>query len=143
MFPSCYSNDCTNWGIQKAYDGKVYGIRSLAHTGYGSGGILYFQYDLGPNPPNITAVRITARADAGLSQSQNLNVYLSGNTSYTVGNTLCRSNVTFPNLGNTQVIFCPVGMETRYVTVAMNTTANTGWDGYMALQEVTPLYDGA
>jgi hypothetical protein len=104
----------------------------------------YMQYDLGPNPPNVTSVRITARADCCLYQSQNLYVYLSDNsTDFRTGNTLCAGNVTFGGIGNTLVLLCPVAVAgKRYLTVQMNTTENVGGQ-YLSLQEVTAIYDGA
>lgn len=77
-----------------------------------------------------------------VDQSQNLNVYLSANTSFLVGNNLCAGNVTFKNVGDTQLLFCPVGLATRYLTVWVNTTETTRNNYYISLQEVTALWDG-
>ena len=117
MYPGCYSNDCTSYGIQKAYDGRTRGLSTLAISSYvPAGGLVYFQYDLGQSPPIINAVRITARSDANLRDSQNLNVYLSSNATYADPRNLCQANVRFSSLGETQVLLCPTGLSTRFVS---------------------------
>lgn len=133
IFPSCYLNHCGTWGAVKAYDSRTLGMTTLAHSGLASvGSPLYFQFDLGLNPPNITAVRITARGDGWLEQSQNLNVYLSANASFANTRNLCQADVRFNNLGDTQVIPCPIGLASRFVSamqmrpLAMTQGAN-GW----------------
>ena len=140
---NCYQNDCGNWGLAKAYDGRTTGISSLAHTGWGY--FPYMQLNLGASAPNVTAVRIVARADGWLQQSQNLDVYISATTSWTASNaTLCATNITFSVLGEMTTALCPTGFAwtTRYVTVVMNSTSNWKFNGYLSLQEITPLYDG-
>ena len=140
---SCYGNDCTNWGAQKAYDTRTKGIGSLAHTGWSY--FPYMQLNLGANAPNVTAVRIVARADGWLMESQNLDVYISATTNWTASTaTLCATGITFTVLGETATALCPTGFawSTRYVTVVMNSSANGNFNGYLSLQEITPLYEG-
>ena len=144
MSPGCYQNDCNTWGIQKAYDGKTQGTRTLAHSEWTSGNP-YFQLYLGASAPNVTAVRLVARGDGWLYESQYLSVYVSATTSWTGSTaTLCAANVVPAALGETVTVLCPVGFawKTRYVTVLLNSTANPKFNGYLSLQEVTPLYDG-
>ena len=140
---NCFANDCNTWGIQKAYDGRTRSINSLAHTGWSE--FPFMQLNLGTSAPNVTAVRIVARADGWLHESQNLNVYVSSTTSWTASTaSLCATNITFAVLGETTTVLCPTGFAwtTRYVTVVMNSTSNRNFNGYLSLQEITPLYDG-
>ena len=144
MSPGCYLNDCNTWGIQKAYDGRTRGLSSLPHTSKADS-LPFFQLDVGANPPNITAVRIVARADGYLVESQYLNVYVSSTTSWTASTaTLCAASIVFGGLGETTTVLCPTGFAwaPRYVTVVLNSTANPQFNGYLSLQEVTPLYEG-
>ena len=134
MWPSCYQNDCSYWGPRKAYDGKTTGVYSMAITTYATNP--WMQFDMGMVRTDITAVRITARADGYLYQSQNLNVYLSANTSFFQG-TLCKADLDFTVLGQTIAILCPVNITARYLTIWMNGT------NHISLQEVAALYDGA
>lgn len=132
MWPSIYGGD-PYWGPAKLYDGMERGIGSLTIVSYAA--YPYVQLDLGEQRSDITAIRIVARADASLGQSQNLNVYLSADTNFTAG-TLCGAAVTFASLGELITVLCPVGVTAQYVYVQMNGT------NYLSLQEVTPLYDG-
>ena len=143
MYPGCFINDCGSWGIQKAYDSKTKGLATLAHSSKGS--VLYYQLDLGTNTQPIMAVRLVARGDGWLEESQYLNVYVSATTNWTASTaSLCTANVVFAALGESATVLCPVGFAwaARYVTVWMNTTANPVFNGYLSLQEVTALYDG-
>ena len=143
MYPGCLGNDCTSWGYRKATDGRTRSVQSLAHTSWGY--FPYMQLDLGTNPPNVTAVRLVARADVGLWQSQNLDVFISATTNWTASTaTLCRTGLTFAALGEMATVLCPTGYSwaSRYVTVFMNSTSNRNFDGYFALQEIMPMYDG-
>ena len=143
MFPGCFINDCNSWGIQKVYDGKTKGLTTLAHTSWGAN--LYYQLDLGTSAPEIMAVRLVARGDGWLHESQYLNVYVSATTNWTASTaSLCAANVVPAALGDTVTVLCPVGFtwRVRYVTVWMNATANPLFNHYLSLQEVTPLYDG-
>ena len=143
MSPGCYLNDCNSWGVQKVHDGKTRGLSTLAHSS--DGPVVYYQLDLGTNTQAIMAVRLVARGDGWLHESQYLNVYVSATTNWTASTArLCTANLTFSALGETATVLCPVGFTwtTRYVTVWMNTTANPNFNGYLSLQEVTPLYDG-
>lgn len=96
----------------------------------------------------LAQVRISASGDK-LAESQNLNVYVSANTSFTVGNNLCDAGIKFGKVYDTTTVLCPVvaGRKTRYVTVMMNTTATlangtaTNLTQVLSLQEVVPLYE--
>lgn len=109
----------------------------------------YFQLDLGEafaNVSQVSAVRITARADSLLDESQHINVYVGEITNYNLANSvLCEADVIFGGLGSTITVLCPVNVPktimTRYVTVVMNTTANSRTK-VISLQEVTPIWDG-
>ena len=144
MSPGCFGGDCNSWGVAKIYDSKTKGLSSLAHTS--SGAFPYFQLDLSASAQNVSSVRIVARADGWLQESQYLNVYISATPSFNAASTatLCASNTVFASLGETATVLCPVGLawSTRYVTVQMNSSANPQFNGYLSLQEVTPLYDG-
>ena len=128
------------WGWKKASDTRLVGLASLARTSYGPYPSL--QLDLGASAPNITAVRLAARADGFLEESQNLDVYISATPTWTASSgTLCEGNITFDKLGGVETVLCPTGFTSRYVTVVMNTDANNRTQ-YLSLQEVTPLWDG-
>jgi hypothetical protein len=141
---NCYGNDCTNWGIRKAYDGKTRGWATMAHTGWSY--FPWMQLDLGTTPPNVTAVRIVARDDSIYAwESQNIDVFVSATTNWTASTaTLCATNISFTRAGETTIVLCPTGFTwaSRYVTVVMNSTANRYFNGYLSLNEITPLYDG-
>ena len=144
MWPGCYLNDCNTFGIQKAYDGRTLGTSTMAHSSWTSGDP-YYQLDLGASAPNVTAVRLVARGDGWLMESQYLSVHISSTTSWTASTaTLCAASVVFGKLGETATVLCPTGFAwaPRYVTVWMNSTANPQFNGYLSLQEVTPLYEG-
>ena len=144
MSPGCYLDDCNTWGIAKAYDGKTRGTSTMAHTSRANY-LPYIQLDLGASAPNVTAVRIVARADGWLEESQYLNVHVGSTASWTASTaTLCAARIVFGALGETATVGCPTGFAwaTRYVTVLMNNTANPQFNGYLSLQEITPLYDG-
>ncbi len=142
MSPACYGNDCAYWGPQKAYDLNLRSFRSLAIVQYST--YPHMQFDFNDTRTDITAVRITARADCCVDQSQNLNVYLSNTTKFwdpisgltSLGSMLCSAGVRFNRLGETATVLCPVNTPARYLTVVMNGT------NYLSLQEVTALYDG-
>lgn len=133
-----------SWGIAKAYDSKTQSLKVLAVT---SGGPFpYMQLDLGAAAPSITAVRIVARGDNAqyLVQSQNLNVYLSATTNWNSSSdaTLCVANLTFNAIGEVATVLCPfVATTTRFVTVVMDSAINPQTVSYLALHEITPLYD--
>ena len=135
MVPSCNGNDCTNWGVSKLVDGREKSVYSLGIVQYAVNP--YVQLDLGLLRSDILSVRIVARADAALSQSQNLNVYLSATTDFMGANsTLCQAGLTFVGLGSETSALCPVSFKARYVTVWKNGT------DYLSLQEVQALVDG-
>ena len=137
MWPSCLSNDCETWGPKKLNDSKLTGVRSLGMTYVAANP--YIQLDLGVGRTDITAVRITSRADCCLQQSQNLNVYLSATTAFLPpAGMLASAGITFSAQGQTVTILTPVNITARYLTVWKNDT----WQ-YLSLQEVTALYDGA
>lgn len=98
------------------------------------------QLDLGSDVAFIVAIKLIARGDASLTQSQNLSVYLSSDPSILVaGSILCQSNVTFDSLGSDHLVLCPIASTARDVTVVKNTGSSTG---ILALQEITPLLNG-
>ena len=135
MYPNCAGGNCEYYGISKLVDGKESGTRTLGHTSYGTSP--YMQLDLGYPRSDVLAVRLVARSDTALYQSQYLNVYMSNTTSFQGTNgTLCEANVTFDFLGEDTLAMCPVNVTARYITVWKNATS------YLALQEVQPLVDG-
>jgi hypothetical protein len=143
MYPGCFISDCGSWGIQKVYDGKTKGLKTLAHSSRGP--VVYYQLDLGTAAPNVTSVRLVARGDGWLEESQHLNVYVSATTDWTASTaSLCAASIVFSKLGESATVLCPAGFAwtTRYVTVWMNATANPDFNGYLSMQEVTALYDG-
>ena len=133
MWPTCFGGNCGYWGPAKAYDGKTKALSTLAIVQYATNP--HMQLDLGSSRSDITSVRITSRADCCLSQSQNLNVYLSPTTSFQSG-TLCDVGLKFARVGETVTVLCPVNATGRFLTILLNGT------DYLSLQEVTPLYDG-
>lgn len=135
MSPGCYANNCGTWGIAKVTDNQMIGTRSLGMTV--SATDPYMQLDLGSMVTTLLAVRVTARSDASLSQSQNLTVYFSETKDFTAeGVTVCQANITFSVMGEDALVLCPDGSSGRYVTVKKFGT------GVFSLQEITPLYDG-
>lgn len=145
MSHSCYGGDVlkpkpknpaphADWGAPKAYDGKTLGISTLAITSWGANP--YIQLYLGTSPPNITTVRIVARTDSSQYQTQNLAVYLSQTTSFLSPTNLCEAGITFGIPGEIATVKCPLGLSSNYLTVQMNAT------GYMAVEEITALYEG-
>lgn len=98
----------------------------------------YVMLDFGVVRTDITAVRIVSRADCCLDQSQNLNVYMSVNSSFMPpSGMLASSGIRFTGLGQTVTILAPVNIDTRFLTVWKNDSWN-----HLSLQEVTALYDG-
>lgn len=146
--PGCYQNDCSTYGWQKLTDGIEAGLASLAQTSSGSSP--YMQLDLGAVLANITAIRVVARADCCLEQSQYLNVYASTSSNFTgAGGVLCASNVTFSALGEGVLLLCPLSTTMRYVTVQkVVVTSGSGrrlhqtTSSVLSLQEVQALMDG-
>lgn len=136
MWPTCYDNDCSYWGPQKLNDSNVGSFSSLGIVQ--AAAYPYVQLDFGELRTDISAVRLVARADCCLDQSQGLNVYLSGNSTFLppVG-TLVSAGIAFTGVGQTVTITVPASIEARYLTVWKNHT----WS-YLSLQEVTALYDG-
>lgn len=149
LSPSCFNNDCTYYGWSKLNDGIEMGIRSLAHTV--SAVNPYMQLDLGATRTDISMIRLVARSDCCLEQSQNVNVYASTTTDFTgTGSVLCATNVTFPALGAELKLLCPVNVTMRYVTVQKVTSAGGAATGrrlqqtassVFSLQEVQALMD--
>lgn len=142
MSPGCFAGDCFNWGAHKAIDTREKSLNGLAHTSWAD--FPYIQVDLGYVRNDIMAVRLVSRADGWLIESQHVNVYLSNTTSWTSTGSLCQSNVTFTNLGESVIVLCPVNSTGRYVTVWLNTTeaAHVGVNKYLSLQEIVPLRNG-
>lgn len=123
-------------GLQKAYDLKTSGISSVAITRLAANP--YMQLDLGAQRTDMLAVKLVARADSRLDQSQYLDVWVSNSTNFRAGGVLVEANVTFDTLGDESMVIFPSAMVFRYVTVLKNTTVPINF----ALQEIMPLYDG-
>ena len=135
MWPNCYGGNCFGWGIRKVVDGRAQSTSSLGLTSYGTDP--YMQLDLGSLRSDILQVRLVARADGALHQSQNVYVYLSATPDFRgVNSTLCEANITFERVGDDYTALCPVNFTARYVTVQKNGT------NYFSLQEVQPMIDG-
>ena len=84
-----------------------------------------------------TGVRLVARADSNLAQSQKLSVYISPQTTFLgAGTAQCNGTIVFSKLGEEKILACPANVTARYVTVQMNATNN------LALQEFNALLDG-
>ena len=137
MSPTCYTGDCNYWGPSKAYDSKVYGTGTLAHTDWGTNP--YLQLNLGTYSGNVTGVRLNARSDCCIDQAANLNIYLSATTSFTgAQSTLCAAGVKFTVVKEVMTVVCPITTyQPKYVTVMHNTSYYV-----LSIQEVTPLFDG-
>ena len=136
MYPNCYNGNCAGWGIAKVVDGREKSTSSLGLTSYGNNP--YMQLDLGRPRSDILQVRLVARADAALYQSQNLEVYLSTTTNFLgASSTKCESGITFEYLGDDYTVLCPVNFTARFVTVLRNAT-----NVVLSLQEVQPMVDG-
>ena len=134
MWPNCYGGWCNSWGIRKVVDGREKSTSSLGITSSATNP--YMQLDLGSLRSDILQVRLVARADTALYQSQRVNVYISATTDFRgINSTLCDDNITFDFLGDDYIALCPVNFTARYVTVQKNGT------GYFALQEVQPMVD--
>ena len=76
-------------------------MHSLAITQYATNP--YMQLDLNTSRSDIASIRIVARADCCLSQSQNLNVYLSPTTNFMAG-TLCRAGIVYGAVGGVATV---------------------------------------
>jgi hypothetical protein len=134
IYPRCLGGDCNTWGPQKLYDFRESGLRSLGEAEYSTDP--YFQLDMGVQRGDVQAVRVVARSDAYIWESNNIDVYIGPTTSFLYGAaTPCAYNVTFPALGAAVTVLCPVNTTARYITVQHNGTA------YFSLQEVSALVD--
>jgi hypothetical protein len=136
MYPSCLGGNCNAWGVVKLVDGREKSTSSLGHTSWATNP--YMQLDLGSLRNDILQVRLVARADAALYQSNKVNVYISTTKDFRgVGSTLCDDDITFEYLGDDYIALCPVNFTARYVTVMKN-----GTNVVLSLQEVQPMVDG-
>lgn len=89
---------------------------TLSATGFGLRP--HIQLDIGEFRTDIHIVQVTARPDASLVQSQNLNVYVSPTTAFAgVGGKLCQANVSPMSLGAAINVSCPGNVFARFVTV--------------------------
>lgn len=150
LSPGCYDNDCAYYGWAKLNDGVETGIRSLGHTLYGINP--HMQLDLGITRSDVSMIRLVARSDCCLEQSQFLNVYASNTTDFTgSGSVTCATNITFPALGAALRVLCPVNAAMRYVTVQKSTGLGGAASGrrlqqtsggVFSLQEVQALMNG-
>ena len=135
MYPNCYNGNCAGWGIAKVTDWREKSTSSLGLTSYGNNP--FMQLDLGRLRSDILQVRLVARADAALYQSQKLNVYLSATTDFVGANSmLCDDNIMFEYVGDDYIALCPVNFTARFVTVMKN-----GTNVVLSLQEVQPMVD--
>lgn len=148
LSPGCYQNDCTYFGWAKLVDGVETGIRSIGQTVAAVNP--YMQLDFGSTRSDISMIRLVARSDCCLVQSQNVDVYASATSDFTgSGSVLCQSNVTFAYLGEAVKVLCPVNVTMRYVTVQKitSTVPATGrrlqqtTSSVFSLQEVQALMD--
>jgi hypothetical protein len=134
MSPRCYGNDCSTWGPQKLNDTRETGLRSLGVVEFSEDP--YVQLDLGSPTTAVQAVKLVARADCCLHESQNVYVYLSPTPDFRgSGSALCAANITFSRLGEASVVLCPLNTSARYVTAQKNGTL------WFSLQEFVPLMD--
>jgi hypothetical protein len=87
---------------------------------------------------DVVAVRVVARSDAYLEQSQNVTVYLHTQSDYQVtdGRVLCEARINFTRLGDEVQAICPSNSTGRYITVVKP------GKGELSLQEITPMYIG-
>jgi hypothetical protein len=108
------------------------------------------QLDFGAAHTDISLIRLVARSDCCLEQSQYVNVYVSTTTDFTgTGSVRCAMNLTFPALGTAVKVLCPVNITMRYLTVQKITSAaaTTGrrlqqsTSSVFSLQEVQALMD--
>ena len=92
------------------------------------------QFDFGTIRTDIEAVRITARSDDNLPNSQDLSLYLSPTTTFSGSNgVLCVSGLRFKSLGETTTVNCPTSTAARYLTVMKIGT------GQLNVQEIAAL----
>lgn len=145
--PGCLNNDCTTYGWSKLTDSIEQGTSSLASTS--SGSAPYMQLDLGLVRTDILGVRLVARADSNLYESQGLNVYVSISPDFSAaGSVLCQANVSIEALGEDMMVECPLNVTGQYVTVQRISAATAGRrlqqvnTGVLSLQEMQVLMDG-
>lgn len=134
--PGCFNSNCSLYGIANAVDGngtlQEWGI--LARSGLGANQFL--QLGMGIQRSDVLAVRLVARNDSSLEESQGVDVFLSPGTNHLASDSvLCASNVTFDGLGEDEVVLCPVNTTARYVTVARTGTAG------ISMLEIMPLLE--
>jgi hypothetical protein len=134
MYPGCYENNCPFWGYTKALDNIETGLRSMAHTSFGTNP--YIQFDLGTAQSTLDAVVMMVRADCCLERSTNLNLYLS-NTSDITTVVPFATRVSASALGQTLTVAVPDGLSGRYLTILRN-----GSDTSINLYEVKVLANG-
>ena len=138
LWPGCYRNDCSGWGISKALDGVTSGLNSLAHTSMGVGP--YMQIDLGSDDGSqVIGVELVARTGCCLVQGQNVTVWLSSTTDFAATGTVVDSGIMFDGPGaKVTSVFSSVPAGSRYLTVQRATSGRV----YFHLQEITPLRSG-
>lgn len=139
VWPSCFNNDCSTWGAQKAIDGFAVGLTSLARTSRAVNP--WVQVDMGQLHTDIVAIRLAARSDSRLFESQNLTLYVSDQPDIfdpfaTVE--VIEDNITFDALGQEALLLVPddLPFAFRYITVLKQ------GDGILSLQEIAPLMNG-
>lgn len=107
---------------------------SLAMTSAGNNP--YFIVEYGTSLSNVGQIRIQARADSNLAQSNNLDVLLGNSTSINAA-TKIATGVTFATLGENKYIAVPAGASFTHIFVQRMVTNDV-----IALQEVEALVDG-
>lgn len=111
MYPGCYASDCSNWGIEKAFDADE---ATTAGTNWDP--FPRMQFDLGSIRTDVQAVLIRSRADCCYWHANGLIVYVSEETDY-FGGTVCIRGLEFGGYGEEKSVPCPAGLSVRYVTL--------------------------
>lgn len=118
MYPSCFTGNCAYWGPAKAIDQKELSTASLAIVESATNP--WLQIDMGVQRDDIVGVRIVARRDCCVDQSQNLYVYLSSVTQWQLKNTPClkqdlSAGALKPTVqGQSVIALCPLNTTARY-----------------------------
>ena len=135
--PSCYSNNCAQYGWQSATDGSP---TSFVHTPNVASGE-YVQLDLGDIFTNLTHVNITARTGCCADRAANLTIYLSNTPAFGDAN-VCAAGVGATVDGATFKVPIPAQCTGRYLTVQRFSAAGGGTGLGINIAEITP-YSGA
>ena len=96
----------------------------------------YFIVEYSSMLSNVSRIRVQARADSNLAQSQNIDVILGSSTSISAA-TKIATGLTFSALAESLYVDVPAGMSFSHIFVQRTVSGDV-----IALQEVEALVDG-